>query len=155
MDFVPASLSYRNAFGSVFLPYAAQLAALGDIAPHAFLAFDSATLAGLAAGQVGAQQSALSSFSTPEDCWVTHLVGSGVPVGGGAVSFAVQFYDSGRQKLWSPQPILFSNAAGSAQQPFWLKKLYRLPAGQQFQCRVINMRTVATAIQIVLWGLKP
>jgi hypothetical protein len=155
VQFVPQMLDYRGMIGRVYLPYYEQLSALersalDEMMPFAWLALDSATLPGLTNGQVGAQQSATSSFTTDDNCWLTHLVGSSSQAAG----FTFQLYDTERQRLLTPQPINFPNGMGSAKQPFWLKKIYKLPAAAQMQCQVINLAVNPSAIQVVLWGLR-
>ena len=149
-------LPYRGFASRIFMPFEQQLAAMGDKMPYAFLLFDAATM--VDGGTVLPQTSANGYTSQPEDCWITHLVASGSPLeerGGARVPFALQIYDADRQKLWTPQPIMFQNATGNAGQPFWLKKLYRLPANQQLQCQVANLSaTNANAIQVVAWGVR-
>jgi hypothetical protein len=145
----PTIAPYRGYASRVFLPNEHELNALGDKMPYAFKLFDSATLFP-ATGTLASQQTARDYSSQPEECFITHLVGSSSQAAG----FVVQFYDTLRQKLWTPQPILFADSLGSAKQPFWLKKIYRLPANAQLQCRVINLATVANAIQVVAWGVR-
>lgn len=142
----PIILGYRGYATRVFAPNEDEL---GDVMPYAFLLFDTATLFP-AVGTLAAGLTARGYTSQPEECYVTHLVGSSSQAAG----FVVQFYDTLRQRLWTPQPILFANSLGSARNPMWLKKIYRLPANGQLQCRVQNLAAAASAIQIVAWGVR-
>lgn len=146
----PPLLSYRGGWlnSRPYLPDMTAIAKLGfDLMPYAFTVFDSITFAG---GVLGAQQTAYGKYSSPEECWITHLVGSASAVAG----FAVSFYDTDRQELWSAQPILFGNALGSAQRPMWLRKPYKMPINAQLQSKVTNLAAVGNAIQIVCWGVR-
>ncbi|MGH8863096.1 MAG: hypothetical protein ACREVZ_00365 [Burkholderiales bacterium] len=137
-------LHYRGPyFSGVFLPLAAQLESLGaDYMPFAFVLFDAA---------VGIQQTGRSNFSQPEDCYLTHLVGTVSNAGG----CAVQLYDTLRQQLLEDDPMVFNNRFGTALRPFWLKRLYRLPANAQLQVKVTNLAPAAVnTIQLVGWGLR-
>lgn len=151
--------AYRGVATRIFLPDAGELAALGgDIdtwMPYAFPLFDSRTM--VLGGLVGPQQVGNGYISQPEDCWITHLVGSLVADGDTddtPAAFSLQIYDSKRQALWTPQPINEANVLGDAGEPFWLKRLYLLPAGNQLQCQVTNLLTVAAEIQVIAWGLR-
>ena len=151
---VPPLLHYRGPyFSEVYLPDQALLDALGDKMPFAFLLFDSASE--IPGGVVAAQQAERGSIEVPEDCWLTHLVGSSVLAGPARLpgNFVAQFYDAGREQMWGG-PIMFGNMMGTALAPFYLRKPYRLPSNGQLQCRVTNLAAVAAAIQIVGWGLR-
>lgn len=136
-------LHYRGPyFSHVFLPMPEQLEALGEKMPFAFVLFD---------GTIGIQQTGRSNFSQPEECYLTHLVGSVSNVGG----CAVQLYDTERQKMLEDDPVVFNNRFGTALRPFWLKRIYRLPANAQLQVRVINLAPAAVnTIQLIGWGLR-
>jgi hypothetical protein len=143
-------LPYRGFASRIFLPSDAELEAIGDKMPYAFVLFDPSMIAGLSTGTIAAQQTARGYTSQPDGCYITHLVGSSSQAAG----FVLQIYDTERQQLWTPQPIRFNNVLGTAQQPFWLKKIYKLPANAQLQCRVTNLATAANFIQVVGWGLR-
>ena len=129
-------------------PDVTALSKLGfDLMPFAFTAFDSIVLTG---GVLGAQQTAYGKYSTPEECWLTHLVASSSQVAG----FSVTFYDTDRQELWSAQPIVFGTALGSAKFPFWLRRPYKMPINAQLQAKVTNLAAAGNAIQIVCWGVR-
>lgn len=129
-------------------PDPTALSKLGfDLMPYAFTIYDSVNLAG---GVLGAQQTDRGKYSTPEECWVTHLVASSSQAAG----FAVMFYDTDRQELWNAQPILFNNILGSAKRPFWLIRPYWMPINAQIQCKVTNLAAAGNAIQIVAWGVR-
>jgi hypothetical protein len=149
-------LPYRGFASRIFMPFEQQLAAMGDKMPYAFLLFDSATM--VDGGFIGAQQTANGYTSQPEDCWITHLTAmSYIPQGDPTVAtkFVFQIYDADRQKLWTPQPINSPNGLGTAGEPMWLKKLYRLPASQQLQCQVTSLEPVHNSIiQVVAWGVR-
>jgi len=140
-------LPYRGYGSRIFLPFEQQLDALGPgMMPYAFALYDSLSMG----GAVGAQQTARGYTTQEENCWITHLVGSSQQAAG----FVLQVYDSERKLLWTPQPIVFSNALGTAQKPFWLKKIYKLPAEGQLACRVTNLAAAANLIQVVAWGVR-
>lgn len=141
-------------FSRVYLPSAAELEALGDgYMPYAFSAFDSVTMTD--SGVVVAQGVGNGYVSQPEDCYVTHLCASAVNSDGSPGSFVLQFNDAKRQELWMNQPINFKNALGKAGEPFWLKRIYLLPANDELQCQVTNLSaTLSCAIQVVCWGVR-
>lgn len=145
--------AYRGFASRVYLPSAAELEALGpEYMPYWFPVFDPSMVDG---GLVGPQAVGNGYVSQPEDCYVTHLVGSALNSDGSAGSFVLQLYDAGRKELWTPQPIALVNALGKAGEPFWLKKLYLLPAGDQLQCQVTNLSaTLSTEIQVVCCGVR-
>lgn len=146
----PPLLSYRAGWlnSRDYMPDLTAIAKLGfDLMPYAFTVFDSIVLAG---GVLGAQQTAYGKYSTPEDCWITHLVASSAQAAG----FAATFYDTDREQLWSSQPILFGNKLGTAQKPFWLRRPYKMPLNAQLQAKVTNLAGVGNAVQIVCWGVR-
>lgn len=146
----PPLLNYRGGWlnSRPYLPDLTAIAKLGfDLMPYAFTIFDSAPLAG---GVLGPQQTSYGKYSTPEECWITHLVASSSQVAG----FAVTFYDTDRQELWAAQPIVFGAALGSAKQPFFLRRPYKMPINAQLQSKVTNLASVGNAIQIVCWGVR-
>lgn len=144
--------AYRGYGTRVFLPNLDELAAMEGKMPYGFLPFDSASM--IPSGIVTPQGTARGYCSQPEGCYITHLVGSSRLADGSVGNFVVQFYDTQRKALWTAQPILFANALGSAGKPFWLKRLYHLPASAQLQCRVINLSTQNNTIQVVAWGVR-
>ena len=147
----PPILHYRRGWeeSRPYLPDLTAIAKLGfDLMPYAFTVFDTVIL--FASGLLGAQQTAYGKYSTPEDCWITHIVASSSQVAG----FTVQFYDTDREELWAAQPILFGNALGTAQRPMWLRRPYLMPAEAQIQAKVTNLAAVGNAIQIVCWGVR-
>jgi hypothetical protein len=148
----PPLLSYRGGWlnSRPYLPDMTAIAKLGSsekLMPYAFTVYDSATLAG---GVLGAQQTDRGKYSTPEECWITHLVASSSQAAG----FAVMFYDTDRQELWMAQPILSPNTLGTAQKPFWLRRPYKMPVNAQLQTKVTNLAAAGNAIQIVAWGVR-
>lgn len=143
--------AYRGLASRIYLPSQSDLDALGagdEFMPYAFPLFDSATM--VPGGTVPGQETGNGYVSQPEDCFITHLVGSSSQDAG----FALQVYDAERKALWQSQPINFRNFLGSAGEPFWLKRIYRLPANGQLQCQVVNLSTSANAIQVVAWGVR-
>jgi hypothetical protein len=148
-DLIMSRLPYRGFASRIFSPFEGQLALMGDKMPFAFAMFDSASM--VTGGVVVGLDTQVGYVSQPDGCYVTHLVASATE---GAGSFAFQVYDAERQKLWSPSPIIFGLGCGSAGEPFWLKKLYRLPANGQLQCQVSNLVNVNNTIQVVAWGLR-
>jgi len=144
-------LSYRGFASRIYLPSDADLECLGSKMPYAFVLFDPTMLSGgLTTSTLGPQQTARGYSSQEDGCYVTHLVGSSSQAAG----FVLQVYDTERQELWTPQPIVFNNILGSAQEPFWLKKIYKLPVNGQLQARVTNLATAPNSIQVVAWGIR-
>lgn len=153
---VPAKLSYRGAGSWYSLPDQDELNALGpNMLPFGFVPFSSVDM--VPGGTVGIGATAYGAMTQEDDCWITHLTGSVInPASPGASggNFTVQFYDSERQALWMAQPFFFNNIMGSAQKPFYLRRLYKLPAQGQIKCSVVNLSPYAAEIQIVAWGLR-
>jgi hypothetical protein len=146
----PPLLNYRGGWlnSRPYLPDMTALAKLGfDLMPFAFTVFDSVTLTG---GVLGAQQTQYGKYSTPEECWITHLVASSSQVAG----FAATFYDTDREELWSAQPIVFGNKLGTGKQPFFLRRPYKMPINAQLQAKVTNLAAAGNAIQVVCWGVR-
>ncbi len=146
MNAAPQILTYRKDYAShLYLPFEAELDAIGGIEEFMPFAWE------LFNGTIAAQQAGRGRVSTPEECYVTHLVGSASQ---GAGTFAVRLYDTERQSLLEEVPIIGASNFGTAQRPMWLKKLYRLPPKGQLQSLVQNLSALANAIQLVLWGLR-
>lgn len=122
--------------------------------PYAFVPFSSPDM--IPGGTVGVGATAYGSMTQEDDCWITHLCGSSInPSEPGATgNFTVQFFDSERKRLWTPQPIFFANALGSAKNPFFLRRIYLLPSQGELKCAVVNLATFAAEIQVVAWGLR-
>jgi hypothetical protein len=152
---VPQHITYRGFSSRFALPFQADLDSLGPgMMPFGFLPFSSVDM--VSGGTVGVGATVYGSMTQEDDCWITHLVGSSInPASPGVTgNFTVQFYDSERKKLWTPQPILFGNALGSAKQSFFLRRLYLLPSQGELKCSVVNLATFAAEIQVVAWGLR-
>lgn len=152
---VQQRISYRGWESPFALPSKHELDALGpNMLPFAFVPFDSTDMI---SGPVGAGATVYGSCTQEDDCWITHIVGSIInpeePGAGGGL-FTVQFYDSEREKLWTPQPLIFSSALGTARRPFFLRKPYLLPMTAEFKCSIVNLSTFAAEIQVVAWGLR-
>ena len=146
----PPILSYRGGWlnSRPYMPDLTAIAKLGfDLMPYAFTVYDSINLPG---GVLGTQQTDRGKYSTPEDCWITHLVASSSQAAG----FAIMFYDTDRQELWNAQPILAPNMLGTAQRPFWLRRPYKMPVNAQLQTKVTNLAAAGNAIQVVAWGVR-
>lgn len=140
--FIPNVLGYRKAISHVYMPTIDELSQLSGKMPYWWPLFDAT---------VGAQQAGRNKFTIPEGCYWTHIVASSSQAAG----FVLQMYDTDRQQIFEDSPTTVSpNHSGSAQRPFWLKKVYRLPASGQMQCRVINLAVAASAIQVVLCGVR-
>lgn len=140
--FIPSVLGYRKAISHVYMPMIDELAQLDGKMPYWWPLFDAA---------VGSQQAGRNKFTVPSGCYWTHIVASS----SAAAGFVLQLYDTDRKQIFEDSPTTISpNHAGSAQRPFWLKKVYRLPANGQMQCRVINLATVVNTIQVVLCGVR-
>jgi hypothetical protein len=147
----PPLLTYRGGWlnSRDYMPDLTAIAKLGfDVMPFSFVVFDTVAL--FPSGVLGPQQTAYGKYSTPEQCWLTHLTASSSQVAG----FAVTFYDTDRQELWAAQPILFPCSLGSAQKPFWLRRPYVMPTNAQLQVKVTNLSGVSNAIQIACWGVR-
>ena len=142
-DFIPNVLGYRKAISHVYMPNIAELTQLDGKMPYWWPIFDAT---------VPAQQAGRNKFTIPDGCYWTHIVASSSQAAG----FVLQLYDTDRQQIFEDSPTTVSpNHAGSAQRPFWLKKVYKLPTSGQMQCRVINLApAAANAIQVVLCGVR-
>lgn len=152
---VRSRIGYRGWESPFALPFQRDLASLGEkMIPYAFLPFDSLSM--VQGGVVGAGATEYGATTQEDDCWITHLVASSINPASPAVTgnFTVQFYDSERQKLWTPQPMLFNNVLGTAQKAFYLRRLYLLPSQGELKCSVINLSAFDAAIQVVAWGLR-
>lgn len=153
---VLSRINYRGWENHVALPMQHDLDSLGDnMLAYGFVPFSSPDM--VQGGTVGIGATAYGAMTQEDDCWITHLVGSVInPASPGASGgqFTVQFYDSERQKLWTPQPLLFGTALGSAQKPFFLRRLYLLPSQGELKCAVVNLSSFAAEIQVVAWGLR-
>lgn len=146
--------AYRGIGSRIYLPNPAQLESLPvDFMPYAFILFDSNNDND---GNVDAQATAYGATTQPEDCFITHLVGSAINSDASPGNFVLQIFDAKRGQLWNNRMLNFANGLGSAGQPFWLKNLYRLPAGDELQIKITNLSaTLACAIQVVAWGVRP
>lgn len=149
-------ISYRGWESHISLPMQHDLDSLGDnMLAYGFVPFSSADM--VPGGTVGVGATAYGAMTQDDDCWITHLVGSIInpsEPGAGGGNFTVQFFDSERQKLWTPQPIFFNNFLGSARLPFFLRRLYLLPSQGELKCAVVNLSGFAAEIQVVAWGLR-
>jgi hypothetical protein len=139
--FIPNVLPYRKAISHVYMPSIEELVQLVGKIPYWWPLFD---------GSIGAQQAARSKFTVPAGCYATHIVASSAQGAG----FALQVFDTESGQIMEDSPAVFPNHAGSAQRPFWLKKVYKLPSDGQIQCRVINLAAVANTVQVVLCGVR-
>lgn len=140
--FIPNVLSYRKAISHVYMPSSKELSALNGKMPYWWPIFDST---------IGSQQTLRSKFTVPAGCYFTHIVASSSQAAG----FVLQVYDTQRGMIWEDSPTIFSaNHTGTAQRPYWMKKVYLLPNDGQMQCRVINLATAPNAIQVVLCGVR-
>jgi hypothetical protein len=141
-NFIPSVLGYRKAISHVYLPSIAELAQLDGKIPYWWPIFDAT---------IAAQQAGRNKFTIPDGCYWTHIVASSSQAAG----FVLQLYDTERQQIFEDQPtVVNAGHAGSSQRPFWLKKVYKLPANGQMQCRVINLAAVANAVQVILCGVR-
>lgn len=135
-------LSYRKQFSPLYLPDDDLLKGIDPgLRPFAFPIFDAT---------IGAQQTGRSKYSTQTEAWLTSFVASSSQVAG----FAAQIYDSESQELLELVPTPAVMRFGTALRQFWLKRPYRWPAKGQLQTRIINLATVANAVQLVAWGLR-
>jgi hypothetical protein len=142
-NFIPNVLGYRKAISHVYMPSIAELAQLDGKMPYWWPIID--------VDAVPAQQAVRNKFTIPDGCYWTHIVAGSSQAAG----FVLQIYDTDRQQIFEDSPTTVSgNHVGTAQQPFWLKKVYKLPTSGQMQCRVINLAAAANDIQVVLCGVR-
>jgi len=151
------TVSYRGWESPFALPLKRDLDSLGDaMIPFAFVPFNSLEM--VPGGLVAPGATVYGAITQEDDCWITHLVGSSTYLNEQraivAGIFTLQMYDSERKKLWTPQPILFANALGSAVHPFFLRRLYLLPSQGELKCSVVNLSPANATIQVVAWGLR-
>ena len=142
---IPSVIPYRKAISHVYMPDVFELSQLVGKLPYWWPVFDSAQT-----GAIGAQQAARSKFTAPEGCFVTHIVGSSSQAAG----FALQLFDTERGEIMEDTPVVFGSHVGTAQRPYFLKKVYRLPSDGQLQCRVINLAAAPNNVQVVLCGVR-
>ena len=68
---------------------------------------------------------------------------------------SVQFYDAGKQLLFSSQPLNFENQLGSGSYPFWLRSPYVMQPNTHIKVQVQNLTTDETVIaQITAFGYQ-
>ena len=67
---------------------------------------------------------------------------------------AVQFYDAGKQILWSAQPVNFVNQLGTASNPFWLRSPYVMAPNTHLQTQVQNLFTRDVTAQVIAFGYQ-
>lgn len=145
---------YRGWESHIALPMQHDLDSLGPhMLPYAFVPFSSVDMLGTT---VGIGQTVYGAITQDEDCWITHLVGSCINPASPATTgtFTVQFYDTQRAKLFPNQPFTFGSILGTAQKPFFLRRLYALPSAGELKCSVVNLSSFAAEIQVVAWGLR-
>jgi len=140
---LPNVLHYRKAISHVYMPDTKDLEQLQNKIPYWWPVLDNVA--------IGSQQAARSKVSMPQGSYATHLVASSSQAAG----FVLQLFDTERGEMFEDQPTLrFVNHAGSAQRPFWLRKVYRLPFDGQIQCRVINLAKAVNTVQVVICGVR-
>jgi|HubBroStandDraft_6_1064221.scaffolds.fasta_scaffold411100_2 hypothetical protein len=110
-------------------------------------------------GIVQPQDTQRDSFTTRSSLKIAALLGSFVdqPVGENPAStagFAVQFFDAGKQQLWSAQALPFSTSLGNASKPFWLRSPYSLDPQCQLTCVVTSLSPNPSEIQVVAYGYQ-
>lgn len=151
---VPPKISYRGWESMWAMPDLRELADLGPTIIYAFPIFDS--IDALAA-PVGPGATAYATTTTEDDCWAWALTGSMYNPATHALAgnFSFQAVDSQREKLWTPQPIFFGSAVGSAQKPFLFRKPYKMPSQAELKVAVINLSAFAAHIQVIAWALRP
>jgi hypothetical protein len=69
-------------------------------------------------------------------------------------SATVQFYDAGKQLLFSSQPLNVENQLGNAQHPFWLRSPYVMEPNTHIKVQVQNLTTAAAVVQITAFGYQ-
>lgn len=139
---LPSVLAYRKAISHIYIPDTADLEQLQEKIPYWWPIFDGAVLS---------QQAGRSKVSMPQGCYATHIIASSSQAAG----FVLQIFDTERGEIFEDQPtVRFANHAGTAQRPFWLRKVYRLPSDGQIQCRVINLAKATNNVQVLVCGVR-
>jgi hypothetical protein len=150
-DPIATILSYRGFFGSEFhLPTEELLDQIDAYVPYFFLLYDSAT--SLPSGSLGPQQTDRGQVIAQEDSWILALMASAAQ---GVNSFAMQLYDTEREITFMDGDVFSANAVGTAQKPLFLKTPMHIPVGGQIESRIINLSSLANAIQVVGIGVRP
>ena len=138
---IPSVIPYRKAVSHVYLPDPKDLALLQSKIPYWWPVFDST---------IPSQQAQRSKFTAPDGSFVTHIVASSSQAAG----FTLQLFDTEQGEIMEDSPVVNAAHCGTAQRTFWLRKVYKLPADGQLQCRVINLAAASNAVQVVLCGLR-
>ena len=93
--------------------------------------------------------------SIPNDFIATHYVISnsvgGTPSNPGC---RVQLFDTKVKKRFSLMPVNDVNFAGSAKDPFVLRRPYRFRAGGTLLARAQNLQSSANTVQLVIHGVQ-
>ena len=105
------------------------------------------------------QDTQRGSFTARGNLKIAALLGSYVdqPAGENPAStagFQVQFFDAGKQQLWSTQPVTWNLQLGNAQKPFWLRSPYSLDPQCQLTCVVTSLSPNPSAIQVTCFGYQ-
>lgn len=149
-DPIAQLLTYRGFYGSEdHLPFEHLIDEIDARVPYWFPIYDSAT--SLTTGAIGAQQTDRGQIIAQEDCWLLSLIASSSQAAG----FVAQIFDTEREITFMDEDIPNQIFAGTAQRQFFLKTPVYIPIGGQIESRIINLATVANAIQIQGFGIRP
>jgi hypothetical protein len=142
-DPIAQLLTYRGFYGSEYhLPTEELLDSIDSIVPYWFPIYD---------GSIGAQQTDRGQVIAQEDCWLLSLMASSAQAAG----FVAQLFDSAREVTFMDGDVINVNGFGTALRQFFLKTPVYIPVGGQLESRIINLATVANAIQVIGHGIRP
>jgi hypothetical protein len=104
---------------------------------------------------LGANQTREARQTIPNDFILTHLMVSNT-VGGSAANpgSRLQIFDAKVKKRFSVMPSNDTNIAGSAKDPFILRRPYRFRSGATILVRAQNLQSSANTVQLVMHGVQ-
>lgn len=141
-------LNYRKIASGATLPSQIERYKLYGKLANWFPMLDVTILAGL---------TAQSDFTAQGTLHILALLGS-VTTTGGVVqnkgACTVQFYDAGKQILFSSQPLNFENQLGNAQHPFWLRSPYVMAPNTHIKVQVQNLMSNSVPVQVTAFGYQ-
>ncbi len=105
---------------------------------------------GQAAGTLAAREAAEARVVTGRNFYLLAIIASSAQVAG----FRAQLMDAGRKRKFSDRGLDFGNLAGTAQNPFLLRRPYFIPQRTPIISRAVNLAIVANQVQIVLYGVE-
>src|SRR5258708_1157183 len=142
-DPIAQLLTYRGFYGSEdHLPTEDLLHGITSLVPFSAPIYD---------GSIGAQQTDRGQVIAQEDCWLLCLLASSAQAAG----FVARLFDSEREIDFADGDFQNVNGFGTALRPFFLKTPVHIPVGGQLESRIINLATVANAIQVIGHGGRP